>query len=147
MNTGYMSNKTVEFGRLCRSYRAKLGINMDKAAEKIEVTQSTITKIEQGEQPASFDYIQKSIATYKIRNRNEQMEFLLSYLKSGKKLDIPLAQFGPIRKECLAAICTLWDVDKGNPEGWDDLLLWLKGLEGRLNKPTYVNTAGGSDPL
>jgi transcriptional regulator with XRE-family HTH domain len=138
MNNEYMGNKTSEFGKLCRSYRAKLGLNMTQAAEKIEVKQSTITKIERREQPASFEFIKKSIEIYQIRDWKEEMKFLLTYLKSAKWFEIPLDQLGHFRKEWLAALCILGEVDMHNPEGWDDLLQWLDGFRNKLRKPDCV---------
>jgi len=142
-----MGNKASEFGRLCRSYRAKLGMNMIQAAEKIGVKQSTITKIEHGEQPASFEFIKKSIEVYQIRDKKDKMEFLLSYLNSAKRFEIPLDQLGLFRKEWLAALCTLGDVDKKDPEGWDDLLQWLDGFIKKLCKPKYVTIGDSTNPL
>jgi transcriptional regulator with XRE-family HTH domain len=146
VNNEYMSNNTVKFGKLCRAYRAKLGLNMIQAAEKIGVTQSTITKIEQGEQPASFEFIEKSIAVYQIRERKEEMEFLLSYLSSAKKLEIPVDRLGPVRKEWLAALCTLGNINLKDPEGWGDLLQWMSEFEKKLQsyKPDSVYL---DDPL
>jgi transcriptional regulator with XRE-family HTH domain len=147
MNNEYMSEKPSEFGRLCRSYRAKLGLNMTQAAEKIVVKQSTITKIEQGEQPASFEFIKKSIEVYEIRDWKEKMVFLLSYLNSAKRLQIPLDQLGPFRKEWLAALCILGEIDIYNPEGWEDLLQWLDGFRKKLHKPDYVTADADPTPF
>ena len=115
-----MGNKTSEFGRLCRAYRAKLGLNMIQAAEKIGVKQSTITKIEQGGQPVSFEFIKNSINVYQIKDWEEKKEFLLTYLKNSKRFEIQLDQFGPIRKELLAALCIQWEVDEHHSKGWYD---------------------------
>jgi len=65
MNNVDMSKKTTEFGLLCRQYRISLKINMIQAATELEVNQSDISKIENGEQQPSFDYIKKSIDLYK----------------------------------------------------------------------------------
>jgi len=147
MNNEYMGNKTTEFGKLCRSYRAILGLDMVQTAEKIGVNQSTVTKIEQGEQPASFEFIKKSIEVYQIKDRKEKMEFLLTYLKSAKRFAIPLDQLGPSRKEWLAALFTLGDVVNENPEGWNDLLQWLDGFRKKLRKPDCVTFDVDPTPL
>ena len=142
-----MGNKASEFGKLCKSYRAKLGLNMTQAAERIGVKQSSITKIEQGEQPASFEFIKKSIDLYQIKDRKDKMEFLLSYLNSARRFEIPLDQLGPYRKEWLAALCILGDVVNENPEGWDDLFQWLDGFREKLRKPDCVTVDVGPNPL
>jgi len=147
MNNKYMGNKTIKFGRLCRAYRAKLGINMTQAAEKIGVKQSTVTKIEQGEQPVSIEFIKKSIEVYQIRDWEEKMEFLLSYLNSAKRFEILLDQLGPFRKEWLAALCILGEVDIYNPEGWDYLLQWHDGFRNKLHKPDFVTFDVDPNPL
>jgi transcriptional regulator with XRE-family HTH domain len=147
MNNEYMGNTTSEFGRLCRTYRAKLGLNMTQAAEKIVVKQSTITKIEQGEQPASFEFIRKSIDVYQIRDGKEKMKFLLTYLKSAKKLEILLDQLGSYRKEWLAALCILGEVDFNKPEGWDDLLEWFDEFRKKLYIPDCVTVGVDPKPL
>jgi hypothetical protein len=68
------------------------------------------------------------------------MEFLLSSLNSSKKIDIPLNKLGPIRKKWLAAFCILGDVYTNNPEGWNELLKWLKDFTSELEKikPSFV---------
>jgi transcriptional regulator with XRE-family HTH domain len=137
MNNGFMDNKATEFGRLCRSYRANLGLNMIQAAEKIGKKQATITKIELGKLPASFEFIKKSIAAYQIRDRRERMKFFLTYLKSAKWFEIPLDQLGPSRKEWLAALCILGEVDMHNRDGWDYLLQWLDEFREKLHMPSW----------
>jgi len=143
-----MGNKTTEFGRLCRAYRAGLGLTINDVVPKIGKNQSTITKIENGEIAASLDFIKKSIDVYKIINKKEQFEFLLSYLKCGQKLEIPLNLLGSIRKEWLAALCILCDVKKDNPKGWNELLQWMDEFIKKLHeiKPKHT-TFGEDDPL
>jgi transcriptional regulator with XRE-family HTH domain len=135
-----MDNETVKFDNLCKSYRAKLGFNMTQAAKMIGVKQSTVSKIEQGEQPASFEYIKKSIEAYQIKDENEKIEFFLAYIKSAKKLEIPVNQLGPLRKEWLAALCVIEDVEKNTSEGYYDLLGWMRKFEKKvlLYKDYYV---------
>jgi transcriptional regulator with XRE-family HTH domain len=148
MNNGYMGNKPTEFGRLCRAYRANLGLNMIQTGEKIGKKQAAITKIELGKLPASFEFIKKSIEVYQIIDRKEKMKFLLSYLKSAKRFEIQIDQLGPSRKEWLAALCILGEVDKYHPEGWDDLLQWFDEFRKELSKPRYVTVDnGGPNPL
>ena len=128
MNNVDMSKKTTEFGLLCRQYRISLKINMIQAATELEVNQSDISKIENGEQQPSFDYIKKSIELYKIKEKEKQFEFFLSSLKCSRKIDIPLNILGPIRKEWLAAIFTYGDVNTENSKGWNELLEYIKSL-------------------
>ena len=148
MNNYLMGNKTTEFGKLCRAYRARLGLTINDVVPKIGKNQSTITKIENGEMAASLDFIKKSIYVYKIINKEKQFEFLLSYLKCEKKFEIPLDQLGSIREEWLAALCVLGDVTIDNPKGWDELLQWVDEFVKKLHKikPTYVKFGEG-DPL
>jgi transcriptional regulator with XRE-family HTH domain len=148
INNSHMGNNATEFGRLCRVYRASLGLNMIQAAEKIGTKQTIITKIELGKLSASFEFIKKSIDTYQIRDWEKKVEFLLSYLKSAKKFEIQLDQLGPSRKEWLSALCILGEVDKKNPEGWNDLLQWLDEFREKLCKPEYVTVDNnGPNPL
>jgi len=143
-----MGNKTTEFGKLCRAYRAGLGLTINDVVPKIGKNQSTITKIENGEMVASFDFIKKSIDIYKIIKKEEQFEFLLSYLKCGQKFEIPLNLLGSIRKEWLAALCILGDVKKDNPNGWDGLLQWADEFVKKLHeKKPKNNLLGADDPL
>jgi transcriptional regulator with XRE-family HTH domain len=132
MNNEYMGNKSSEFGRLCRSYRAKLGLNMTITAEKIGVKQSTVTKIEQGEQPASFEFIKKSIEVYQIRDWKEKKEFLLTYLKGAKRFEVQLDQFGYSRRELLAGLCTQAEAEEHHPENWEDFLRLVDQFRKRL---------------
>jgi transcriptional regulator with XRE-family HTH domain len=136
-----MSKKPTEFGRLCRSYRAKLGLNMKQAVEKLGIAQPTLTRIELGELPPPFEFIIKSIDAYEIKDRTEQMSFLLSYLKSSERFEIPLEIFGPLRKELLAALCTFRDVRKNNREELDELKDWVNKFSAKLNdikEPPYT---------
>ena len=129
-----MSKKTTEFGCLCRQYRIALRITIIQAAEIIGVNQSDISKIENGEQSPSFDYIKKSIDLYQIKDRNKQMEFFLSNLNSSKKIEIPMKGLGPVCKEWLAVLCTFGEVYPGNTDGWNELLKYMKELPFRLEK-------------
>jgi len=144
-----MGKKTSEFGCLCRQYRVALKINMSQAAKKIGVNQSDITKIEQGEQSPSFDFIKKSIDVYQITDKKKQMEFFISNLNSSKNIEIPLNGFGPKRKEWLAALCILGEVGTHNPTGWKDLLEWIVVLASELQEknPKYDEDYIESNPL
>ena len=140
MNNYFMDKKTTEFGKKCRAKRAELGLAIKDVVPTVGKKQSTITKIENGEMAASLDFIKKSIDVYKITKKEKQFEFLLSYLKYGKKFEIPLDQLGSIRKEWLAALCILGDVKKDNPKDWDELLQWIDKAvkELRQLKPNFV---------
>ena len=136
-----MSKKLTEFGRLCRSYRAKLGLNMIQTVEKLGIAQPTLTKIEQGELPLSYEVFIKSIVAYQIKDRTEQMSFLLSYFDSSKRTEIPLEIFGSLRKELLAALCTFGDVKKNSREELDELKEWVTKFLAKLNnieEPSYT---------
>jgi transcriptional regulator with XRE-family HTH domain len=111
---------------------------MTQAAGKLGVNQSTIIKIEQDGQYAPFGFIRKSIEAYKIEDKGKQMEFFLSSLNSSEKMEIPLKEMNPLRKECQAALFTLGDVKKDNPGGWDSLLSWIDNLRARLKKPKFT---------
>jgi len=143
-----MDKKTTEFGKKCRAKRSELGLTIKDVVPTVGKKQSTITKIENGEMAASLDYIKKSIDVYKITKKEEQFEFLLSYLKCGKKFEIPLDKLGFIRKECLAALCVLGDVMNNNPKDWDELLQWVDEFVNKLHKikPKHV-TFGEGNPL
>jgi transcriptional regulator with XRE-family HTH domain len=145
MNNYIMNEKTTEFGKLCRVYRSRLGLSIKDVVPKVGYKQSTITKIENGEMAASFDFIKKSIDIYKIIKKEEQFEFLLSYLKCGKKFEIPLNQLGTIRKEWLTALCILGDVKEGNPEGWNELLQWVDEFVKKLHEKKPKHTILGVD--
>ena len=132
MNNGFMDNKATEFGRLCRSYRAKLGLNMIQAAEKIGKKQATITKIELGKMPASFEFIKKSIAVYQIRDWKEKKEFFLTYLKGAKRFEVQLDQFGYSRRELLAGLCTQAEAEEHHPENWEDFLQLVSQFRKKL---------------
>jgi transcriptional regulator with XRE-family HTH domain len=149
MNNYFMNKTLTEFGKLCRSRRALLGINMIQAAKMIGVKQSTITKIEQGEQPVSFEFIRKSIVAYQIKDINSKMEFLLSYLDSGKRIEIPLKELGPLRKEWVAALLILGDIKKHDPDGWDDLINWNINFLQKIKKetPSYKSLIDEDTPI
>jgi transcriptional regulator with XRE-family HTH domain len=141
-----MSKLTTEFGKLCRSYRAKLGMNMTQFAEKTGKKQSIISKIEQGKYPVSLEYIKKSISIYGIRENSEKMEFLLSCFRSIDRFEIPIKELGALRKEWLTAIFIFGNVKKFNPDGWDDLITWNKDFLSKLEKQKpEVITLGKSD--
>jgi len=127
-----MGKKTTDFGLLCRLYRVSLKINMIQAAKELGVNQSDISKIENGEQHPSFDYIKKSIDLYQIKDKKKQFEFFLSNLNSSKKIDIPLNVLGSTRKEWLAVLLTYGDVYIGNPDGWNEFLECIKTLAKNL---------------
>jgi transcriptional regulator with XRE-family HTH domain len=131
---GIKTEKISDFGKLCRSYRAKHGMVMKDLSEIAGINQSAITKIEQGKSPISFDYIKKTIKAYDIKDKRQQMDFLLSALNSTERLEIPLDQFGPLRKEWLAALFTLGDVKENRPEGWNELLSWANGFITKLEE-------------
>jgi transcriptional regulator with XRE-family HTH domain len=149
VNNIAMNKTTTEFGIKCRVYREKLKLNMTQLAEKTGIKQSTITKIEQGSLSPTFDFIKKSISAYEIKDKTEQMDFLLSSLNNSEKIEIPLNELGPIRKEWLAALCILGDVQKYNPEGWDMLIDWTEELLNKLKdlKPTHSVLCSESHPL
>jgi transcriptional regulator with XRE-family HTH domain len=119
-----MAKKLTEFGKLCRSYRAMKGMNMTDIVKKTEKPQSAISRIEQGEAQASLEYIRMSIDAYEIKEKAKQKEFLLSYLNSTEKFEIPLKELGPIMKEMLAAFCILGEISEEKPSGWNDLIDW-----------------------
>jgi transcriptional regulator with XRE-family HTH domain len=149
MNNYLMKKKTTDFGKKSRAYRAGLGLNMTQAARETGIKQPTISKIEKGELSPSLDFIKKSITAYEIKERTEQMGFLLSSLNSSQEIVIPLKELGPVRKEWLAALCIFGDLDKNNPKGWDTLIDWTKGLLKRLKdlKPNYNNLRRENQPL
>jgi transcriptional regulator with XRE-family HTH domain len=141
-----MNKRTTEFGNLCRSYSAKLGLNMADIAKKFEKTQSTITKIEQGNLPVPYEFITKSMNLYEIEDKSEKMKFLLSYLNSSEKFEIPITQLGSLRKECLAALLIYGDVKERNPTGWGELLKCVSEFSDILNsKNPGFNTLSKED--
>jgi transcriptional regulator with XRE-family HTH domain len=149
MNNYFMSDKITEFGRLCRTYRASLGMNMANIANITEKTQSTITKIEQGKIPVSLEFIKKSIKAYKIEEIPKQMEFLLFYLNSSEAIEIPLAGLSSRRKEWLTALLILGDINLLHPKGWDELMNWINSFSIKLNelKPGSVTLGDKYEPL
>jgi transcriptional regulator with XRE-family HTH domain len=149
MNNYPMNKKTTNFGIKCRVYRDHARLSMTQLSKKTGIGQSTITKIEQGELSPSFDFIKKSIAAYGIKDRAEQMSFLLSSLNTSKKIDILLNELGPIRKEWLAALCILGDLDKNSPEGWGTLIDWTERFLKRLKglKPQHTVLGRESQPI
>jgi transcriptional regulator with XRE-family HTH domain len=128
-----MSKKTTDFGKTCRAYRAKLGLNMTQLEEIVDKTQSTISKIELGGQSPSIDYIKRSIDAYKIKDQKEQMDFLLSCLNSFDKIEIPLNELDPERKEWLAALLILKKEPGYNSKGLDTIIEWTEGFLEKLN--------------
>jgi len=140
MNNVSMGNKATKFGKLCRAYRAKMGLTMSQIAEKTKKKQSTITKIEQGNYPLSFGYIKASIDAYGIKNKVDQMEFLLSCLNSTDRFEIPIKEIGFLRKEWLAALLIYGNVKMQNPEGWSELICWMKDFSTKLGnkEPPYL---------
>jgi transcriptional regulator with XRE-family HTH domain len=143
-----MSKETTEFGKLCRSYRAKKGMNMTQTSKLLEISQSTLTNYETGRETPSLKFIQKSMEVYGIENRKEQMEFLLTALNSSKAIGVPLDQLGALRKTCLAALFTFGEVEGNNPEGWDELMQWFDDFVAKLKKakPNFA-ILGQADPL
>jgi transcriptional regulator with XRE-family HTH domain len=144
-----MSEKTTDFGVECKNYRNKFRWNTTQLAKKIGISQSTVSRIEQGEQPPSFDLIKKCIATYEIKDKNEQMRFLLSCLNSSEKIDVPLNELGSVRKEWLAALLILGNVQEKNPKGWDALISWTEDFLDKLKSsvPPYTGLDPESHPL
>jgi transcriptional regulator with XRE-family HTH domain len=136
-----MDEKVTEFGKLCRSYRSLKGLTMAQFSKGIGKHQSDITKIEHGEIPISIDYIRASIEAYGIEDKNKQLEFLQCYFNCSERLEIQLGELGSLRKEWLAALCILGDVNDKNPEGWDNLLEWLNSFFTRLKalKPKFIS--------
>jgi transcriptional regulator with XRE-family HTH domain len=143
-----MSKKTTEFGKLCRAYRAKKGMNMTQTSKLLEISQSTLTNYETGRETPSLKFIQRSMEVYGERDRKEQMDFLLAALNSSKAIGVPLDQLGAFRKEWLAALYTFGEVEKNNPEGWDALIQWFDDFVAKLKK-TKRNFAilGQAEPL
>jgi transcriptional regulator with XRE-family HTH domain len=143
-----MGNNVTEFGKLCRNYRINKGLNMTRAAELTGKSQATLTNYETGKESPSFDFIETSMKVYGITDSMKQMQFLLAALNSSEKIEIPLNPLGPIRKEWLAALCTLGNVKYFNPKGWKELLAWLDELVKRLNKrkPEF-HTLGEQKPI
>ena len=133
--------KTTEFGRLCRSYRAKLGRPIKDFIKVLGLKQSTISKIEQGELSPSLEYIKKSMEAYGITDKSEKMKFLLANLNSSEKIEIPLKDLGPMRKEWLAALCIFGEVFTRDTRGWDELINWLNNFSLKANKerPPYFS--------
>jgi hypothetical protein len=76
------------------------------------------------------------------------MEFLLSSLNNSQRIEIQLNELGPLRKEWLAALCILGDIDKNNPEGWDMLIKWTEEFLNKLKglKPRHT-TLSSERPL
>ena len=144
-----MENKTTDFGKLCRSYRARLGLFMADISDKTGVPQSTITKIEQGSQKPSFDYLWKSMDAYGITGTKERLEFFLSCLNSSDSIEIPLAGFGPKRKEWLAALCIFGEVAMQDPNGWKELISWVNKLSRDIKKlaPRFTTFTDKINPL
>jgi transcriptional regulator with XRE-family HTH domain len=143
-----MGKETTEFGKLCRSYRAKKGMNMTQTSKILGISQSTLTNYEKGQETPSLKFIKRSMEVYGIKNRKEQMEFLLAALNSSKAIGVPLDQPGTLRKTCLAALDTFGAVDKNAPEGWDELIQWFDDFVAKLKnaKPKHT-TLGQADPL
>jgi transcriptional regulator with XRE-family HTH domain len=148
MNNYNMSKDVTDFGKLCRSYRSRLGLNMTQLSKKIGIKQSTITKIEQGNYPVPFRYIKKSIDIYGIREKSEKMKFLLSCFESIDRFVVPISELGALRREWLSAIFIFGDVKEKNPNGWDDLISWIKDFSYKLEKqkPEF-NTLVKSEPI
>jgi transcriptional regulator with XRE-family HTH domain len=143
-----MGNNVTEFGKLCRKYRINKGLNMTLAAERIGKSQATLTNYETGKASPSFEFIKTSMEVYGITDRAEQMRFLLAALNSSEKIEIPLSPLGRIRKECLAALYTLGNVEDRNPNGWEKLLPWINDFVIRLKKlsPEFY-TLGQQKPI
>jgi transcriptional regulator with XRE-family HTH domain len=155
-----MGKETTEFGKLCRSYRARMGMTMAQAAGKIglawsarsdkriKTPQSALTNYETNKGNLSLEFVKASMAVYGIENRKEQMEFLLAALNSSRAVGVPLDQLGALRKACLAALFTFGEVKENSPEGWDELLQWLDDFVAKLKKakPNFV-MLGPADPL
>jgi transcriptional regulator with XRE-family HTH domain len=72
MNNILMNGKTTEFGIKCRERRVSLKLTMAQIAKKIGYAQSTVTKIEQGGQPPSFEYIKESLEIYEIKEKKNK---------------------------------------------------------------------------
>jgi hypothetical protein len=77
------------------------------------------------------------------------MEFLLSSLNSSHKIEIPLNELGPVRKEWLAALIILGSVSDKNPQGWETLIDWTEGFLQRLKtlKPKHTDLGYVSQPI
>jgi transcriptional regulator with XRE-family HTH domain len=143
-----MSKETTKFGKLCRSYRAKKGMNMTQTSKMLGISQSTLSNYETGQETPSLKFIKRSMEVYGIKTRKEQMEFLIAALNSFKKIEVPLDHLGVFRKEWLAALFTFGEVEKNNPEGWDELIQWFDdfGAKVKKAKPNFVEL-GQADPL
>jgi transcriptional regulator with XRE-family HTH domain len=143
-----MSKKPTEFGKLCRAYRAKKGMNMTQTSKLLEISQSTLTNYEIGRETPSLKFIQRSMEVYGERDRKKQMEFLIAALNSFKKMEIPLDHLGVLRKEWLTALYIFGKVEKNNPEGWDELMQWFDDFVAKLKKtkPKFA-ILGQAEPL
>jgi transcriptional regulator with XRE-family HTH domain len=143
-----MGKETTEFGKLCRSYRAKKGMNMTQTSKILGISQSTLSNYETGQETPSLKFIKRSMEVYGERDRKEQMEFLIAALNSFKKIDVPLDHLGVLRKEWLAALYTFGEVNKNVPEGWDELIQWFDDFVAKLKKiKPNLTILGQADPL
>jgi hypothetical protein len=116
--------------------------------KQIKTPQSALTNYETSKGNLSLDFIKVSMEVYGIENRKEQMEFLLAALNSSKAIGVPLDQLGALRKTCLAALFTFGEVEKNNPEGWDELIQWFDDFVAKLKKAKPKFTImGQADPL
>jgi transcriptional regulator with XRE-family HTH domain len=133
-----MSGKTTEFGKLCKSHRALLGLNGAQFGKKIGISQPTVSRFENGVESLPFQYIMDFINAYKISDKSKQMEFFLRCLESSEKLQIPLNKLNPLMKECLAALFTLGDMKENDPQGKESFIAWLDRFKVKVRGFTFV---------
>ena len=97
----------TEFGRLCHSYRAGMGVNEIIMAKELKekhgllkCDQPKITNYENGTTDPPLEYVLKCIDYFALKERTtDSCKFLLSALKSSKKITLEHADLKAIPAE------------------------------------------------
>jgi len=69
-----MSNET--FGEYIKKVREKMKLPLRKVAAHLDIDQSTLSKVERGERPASADYLKRLAEILKLEIKEVQSKFI-----------------------------------------------------------------------
>lgn len=119
----------TQFGKFCRKLRIDNGELLKDMANKLEVTSSYLSAVENGKRNVPQEWSTKIIDFYKL-NQKQQQELQKAIQESKKELRIDFSNYDNEDKQVLMALAREFkDMDQVDKDTIKSILLSLKNKE------------------